>query len=247
MIKKLALLFAMAASPVLAQEKAFTLSAPDALIETGIIKHLIPRFSLKKGIRITLAEGGTDAKFGSDGAPIFRQGDTVWHFAKTDGPYTDAFQEWLLSDVGKRTIESYAQDGQAPFSTDVALRKEVKGEVLEGDVVLGEAVSLEKCGRCHVVNEKNRMNAIGSTPSFSLMRSFGDWQERFTAFYVLRPHAAFTQVVDVTEPFPADLPSPISPIELTVDEIEAITAYVASIKPADLGAPIQAGKAFQSP
>jgi hypothetical protein len=97
------------------------------------------------------------------------------------------------------------------------------------------------------VNETNKMNAIGSTPSFALMRNFPDWQERFETFYVLKPHAAFTQVSEVTAPFPENLPPPIAPVELTLEEIDAIAAYVSLIAPADLGAPIQAGQAFQSP
>ena len=83
------------------------------------------------------------------------------------------------------------------------------------------------------------MKAIGSTPSFALMRTFPDWQQRFETFFILKPHPAFTQVADVTEPFGSSLPSPIAPIEVTLDEIDAITAYVATIPPADLGAPIQ--------
>ena len=56
---------------------------------------------------------------------------------------------------------------------------------------------------------------------------------------MLKPHAAFTQVDGVTEPFAANLPSPIAPIEVSLEEIEAITAYVGSVDPADLGAPIK--------
>ncbi len=70
------------------------------------------------------------------------------------------------------------------------------------------------------------------------MRSFDDWDVRFSSFYVLKPHGAFTQIEDVTEPFPEDLPSPIAPLELTLDDIDAILAYVASIEPAALGAPL---------
>ena len=229
-----------------AQDKAFTLDAPAALTETGFLKHLLPRFSLKKGVRITVTDGaGGDAAFGTDGTPVFRQGDTVWHFAAPQTADTDAFLDWLTSDVGKRTIEAFAPEGTSLFSADVGVVEVVQQAVLSGDAVLGEKVALTECGRCHVVNESNKMNAIGSTPSFALMRSFPDWQERFETFYVLKPHAAFTQVTEVTAPFPENLPSPIAPIEVTLDEIDAIAAYVSSIAPADLGAPIEAGQAFQ--
>lgn len=239
MFRKLSLITVLLATPIVAQEKAFSLQAPEILIKTGFLKHLLPRFSLKTGVRITLSDDSTEAVFGNAGTPVFASGDTVWHLSKTDGPYTDAFEKWLLSDVGKRTIEAFARDGKALFSAEVT--KAVVGEetVLTGDAALGEKVSLTQCGRCHVVNDSNRMNAIGSTPSFALMRTFPDWQERFETFFMLRPHPAFTQVTDITEPFAAHLPSPIAPIEVTWDEVEAITAYVGSITPADLGAPLQ--------
>ena len=227
------------AGPANSADKSFALQVPDTLVESGFIKHLLPRFSLKTSIRITPGSDAGDAAFGAEGIPVFRQGETIWHFTKTDGPLTDAFLDWLTSDVGKRTIEAFSADGVDSFSADVSPEIKVEVAVLTGDMVLGESASLTKCGRCHVVNESNRMNAIGSTPSFALMRNFSDWQERFETFFLLKPHPAFTQVEDVTEPFPENLPSPIAPIEVTLEEIEAITAYVGSIEPADLGSPIQ--------
>ncbi len=239
MLKTMALLASLIATPVVAQDKAFALQIPDALIQTCFIKHLLPRFSLKTGIRITPTANAGDAAFGAQGTPVFRQGDVLWHLAKTDGPHTDAFEAWLLSDIGKRTIEAFAPNGAAMFSAEINVKAKVQVAVITGDAVLGEKVGLQKCGRCHVVNHSNRMKAIGSTPSFALMRTFPDWQQRFETFFILKPHPAFTQVADVTEPFGSSLPSPIAPIEVTLDEIDAITAYVATIPPADLGAPIQ--------
>ena len=239
MFRKLSLIAVLLATPVVAQEKAFSLKAPEILVKTGFLKHLLPRFSLKTGVRITLSDDSTEAVFGSTGTPVFASGNTVWHLSKTDGPYTDAFEKWLLSDIGKRTIEAFARDGKALFSADMTKAVVAEETVLTGDAALGEKVSLTQCGRCHVVNDSNRMNAIGSTPSFALMRTFPDWQERFETFFMLRPHPAFTQITDITEPFAAHLPSPIAPIEVTWDEVEAITAYVGSITPADLGAPLQ--------
>ncbi len=230
----------LVATPAFAQDKAFDLQMPQALIDTGLPQHLLPRFSLKTSIRITVTtDSGAAAAFGTSGTPVFRQGNTTWHLAKTDGPHTDAFEAWLLSDIGKRTIEAFASDGEAPFSADLNVRQEVQTATLTGDLVRGEQISLQTCGRCHVVNEKNRMNGVGSTPSFGLMRTFEDWQNRFESFFVLKPHAAFTQVEGVTAPFAENLPSPIAPINVSLEDIDAITAYVGSLAPADLGAPIQ--------
>ncbi len=239
MWKYIALTTAIAASPALSQDKAFTLQAPDELSETGFLKHLLPRFSLKTGIRITVQDRAADAAFGTDGTPVFRQDATIWFLARTDNAFTDAFADWLASDVGKRTIEAFAPDGTPMFSADVGAKVEPRAVALSGDTQLGERISLQQCGRCHVVNDTNRMNAIGSSPSFGLLRTFPDWQERFETFFLLKPHPAFTQVEDVTDPFAAHLPSPIAPIEVTLEDIEAITAFVGSIMPSDLGAPIQ--------
>jgi hypothetical protein len=106
-------------------------------------------------------------------------------------------------------------------------------------VVLGRKLSGELCGRCHVVYADDRMNDIGSTPSFFVLRAMRNWDVRFQTFYALNPHPAFTQVTDVTPPFPIDRPSPIVPVEMTLDDLEAILAYVSGIAPADLGAPLQ--------
>ena len=239
MMKRLGVIALLMCGPVHAQDKAFTLQAPDALVETGFLKHLLPRFSLKTGVRITLTDSAGDATFGETGVPVFKGAEVLWHFDNPGSEDTDAFEDWLLSDVGKRTIEAFAPDGEAMFSADVSVQAKVQVAAVTGDLALGEESSLTKCGRCHVVNDKNRMNAIGSTPSFALMRTFPDWQERFETFFMLRPHPAFTQVAEITDPFPENLPSPIAPIEVTWEEIEAITAYVGSIAPADLGAALQ--------
>ncbi|MGC1504466.1 MAG: hypothetical protein WA782_10045 [Sulfitobacter sp.] len=239
MLKQIAVLASLLTTPVAAQDKAFSLRVPQVLSETGFIKHLLPRFSLKSGIRITPVTGNADAAFGDSGTPVFRAGETLWHLSHAGGPYTDVFEAWLLSDIGKRTIEAFAPRGTPVFSAQVTAPTEVETVALTGDAVLGEAISLNRCGRCHVVNDSNRMKAIGSTPSFALLRSLPDWQERYETFFLRKPHPAFTQVAKVTEPFAANLPSPIVPVEVTLEEIDAIVGFVATITPADLGAPLQ--------
>ena len=106
------------------------------------------------------------------------------------------------------------------------------------DYVPGEKLTLFNCGRCHVINERNKYGGIGSTPSFAALRTLPDWEERFDSFYALNPHPAFTQVEGVTEPFPIDRPSPIHPMTLTLREIETIREYARTIPPKDLGAAI---------
>ncbi|CAN0606370.1 unnamed protein product, partial [Ectocarpus sp. 12 AP-2014] len=74
------------ALPVFAQTKAFDLQAPQALVETGFLKHLLPRFSLKTGIRITVVDGPAAAALGEEGVPVFRQGETIWYMSSGDDP-----------------------------------------------------------------------------------------------------------------------------------------------------------------
>ena len=107
------------------------------------------------------------------------------------------------------------------------------------DYAPGEKLTLFHCGRCHVINERNKYGGIGSTPSFGALRTLEDWEDRMRAFYALAPHPAFTQVEGVTEPFPIDRPSPIHPLEMTVDEIETIIVFTATIPPKNLGAPVR--------
>jgi hypothetical protein len=83
------------------------------------------------------------------------------------------------------------------------------------------------------------MTGIGSTPSFSVLRSLPDWSDRFSVFYVLNPHPSFTVIDGVTPPFATNRPPPIAPVVLTLDDLEDVLAYVAGLKPADLGAPLR--------
>lgn len=106
------------------------------------------------------------------------------------------------------------------------------------DFAPGEKLALFHCGRCHVINEKNRMGGIGSTPSFAVMRGHPDFEAKMRGFHALRPHPAFTQIAGVTEPFKPERPSPIHPVELSQDDLDRIVAYALTLAPADLGAQI---------
>lgn len=227
--------------PTHAQDKAFTLNAPETLIESGLLKFILPRFSLKTQTRITLAapDAPADAQFGDSGIVAFAGLDTVWKFDAGDDPDAQRFSDWLRSDVGRNTVDSFQVDGVAPFTSEIKVEKVVVKITYDGDALRGEEVSLSHCGRCHVVSDKNRMNSIGSTPSFAVLRTLRDWEDRFQAFYVLNPHPAFTQITDVTEPFDATRPSPIAAVEMTLDDLENIMAFVQGITPADLGRPVQ--------
>lgn len=228
-----------------ASAKTFRLSAPDDLVASGFLKHLLPRFSLKTGIRIEIVPDSVAAEAGFStsavGTPAFSGIGKDWFFGVSDAgnEHVMRFEEWLVGDVGKKTIDSFKPEGAQLFTAAVAKPKEAVSDAIAGDVIFGEKLAVVHCGRCHMVNEATRMSTIGSSPSFAVMRSFTDWRARFEAFFALNPHPSFTQVDGVTEPFDISRPSPIAPVEITLDELDAILAFVSRIPPADLGAPIQ--------
>ncbi|MEM9576656.1 MAG: hypothetical protein AAF999_06550 [Pseudomonadota bacterium] len=224
-----------------AQEAELRLAVPQALEDAGFMQFLVPRFSLKTSIRITRVPEGDAAQmhFGASGTPVFEGLGQVWHLAHDGDPRAERFEDWLLSDIGLRTIESYAMADGSGFTGPSVEAETPEVMVFAGDAALGETLSLEKCGRCHVVNESNRMKGMGSTPSFALMRTFEDWETRFATFHELKPHPSFTQIDGITRAFDPARPPPIVPVTMTIGDLDAILAYVAGIAPADLGAPLQ--------
>lgn len=96
------------------------------------------------------------------------------------------------------------------------------------DVAKGRELARQHCTRCHVVGDLNTMG-IGSTPSFQYMvNKLKDYENRFLTFYSLRPHPAFTRIDGL--PTLTDIPSPIAPVKLTLEDVEAIAAFAATLK-----------------
>ncbi|WP_170528306.1 c-type cytochrome [Ruegeria arenilitoris] len=227
------------ASPSWSQEE-IGLAAPEDVARSGLLKHILPRFSLKTGIRVVADEGGAMVlAVGPPGQPVFQRGGDIYHLRIQDDPRQARFQDWLLSDVGKRTVESFAPTEGGSFSASFETVAAPESDTIEGDALLGEKLSLTHCGRCHVIGPQNRMNGLGSTPSFAVLRAMPDWSNRFQAFFALNPHPSFTQIEGITAPFNPERPPPIHPLRLTQDELEAILAYVSAIRAADLGAPLK--------
>ncbi len=237
---------ALMASPAAAEDRRIVLAAPAALQQSGLLDYILPRFALKHGIRVSVVDAGDasasaqlSADPSADGRTVFSGPGGDWQLAVlTATPHVARLQEWFASDAGRNAIGGFEVAGIAPFGPPERQAQAVAAVDRPGDAGRGAVLSLELCGRCHVVGEVNRMKGIGSTPSFAVMRTFADWENRFVAFYALKPHAAFTQVAEVTPPFDPERPPAISPIELTLEDVDSIVAYVAEIPPADLGAPI---------
>jgi len=243
----------LAANAAFAAPREVRLFAPKALVETGLFAYVLPRFKLKTQIRVVLVDTQQKAEVVIDLYPagqtlaLLRMGDQVFAAWPVGGAVREAAQkspaarllDWLYSDIGQRTLTAYRSDGQQLVFAVERVEKAPEITLPEGDLALGRALAYRNCGRCHVVGEDNRMQGIESTPSFPLLRSLPDWQARFTTYYTRIPHPAFTQIEGLTKPFDAMLPPPIVPLELDVDQFNAILAFVAHIKPADLGAPLE--------
>jgi len=227
----------------LADEKLVRLHAPEALAETGVLSYILPRFSLKTQVRVEKVSDPAvaDVLLGNTGSALFEGAGQVWKLEviSPDHPGTEKLAKWLQSEIGQRAVAGYAPEGQALFTPAEPGEVEVVEVSISGDAELGHELAYAKCVRCHAVDEATRGSGIGSTPSFGVLRTMSDWEVRFTTFYTLKPHAAFTQITGVTDPFPPELPSPIVPIEMSPNELQAMLAYIAVMQPADLGKPLE--------
>ena len=231
-------------SPAIAQDADLTLRMPADLIAQGFDKQLLPRFGFKHRIRVSaVPDGPADMVLGAgigDGKFVFRAADgTEFTLVAGDDPRGATFLAWLTSTPGQAWIESFAPGGTQLFFTEVIVEVVEEEEVFDGDTQTGSDLAILHCGRCHVVDKRNRMGGIGSTPSFAALRGRDNWPDLFRAFYVHNPHPSFTQVEGVTEPFDPNRAVHVAKVEITIDDVEAITAFVATLKPKDLGAPVQ--------
>lgn len=225
-----------------AEDRLLRLHAPEALTETGLLGYLLPRFTLKTRVKVEQVAdpGSADLVLGDQGRALFEGAGQVWHMdLATEDPDAARFAEWLAGDVGRRTVLAYAPEGTALFSEPSKTAKKAVEVSFDGDAQQGHEVSRAKCRRCHAVDDASRMTSIGSTPSFGILRSLPDWDARFGGFYLLNPHPSFMIIDGVTDPFRDSSPPPIVPIEMTLEELEAMLAYVSALKATDLGAPIQ--------
>lgn len=231
---------ALGFGPATAQD--LTLRMPEGMLTEGFDKQLLPRFRFKHRISIKpVTEGDADMTFGADGTRVFQRigGDVVRLDILNNSEGARTFRDWLKSGPGKAAIESFKPNGSQVYTTEQAVVVIEEAEEFDGDTKIGGRLALEHCGRCHVVDERNRMGGIGSTPSFAALRARSNWSDLFRAFWSHNPHPSFTQVEGLTEPFDPDRALNIAPVEMTMDEVEAITAFVATLQPKELGRPVQ--------
>ena len=220
---------------------------PEELLMIEFDKYLLPRFRFKTQImvRVSSQSDSLDARLGviPKGKELFS--DLNGFIYRLETITADAsqisklekFVSWLDSPSGITTIEEFSINGSNVFKSIESAVAKKEEEVFEGDVAYGLSLSQQHCKRCHVVDD-NAFAGIDSTPSFHAMRSFDDWQERFTAFWTVSPHLNVISITEVHEAGSKTVPVTISPIRISLEQVDDILAYVASIKPKDLGKPI---------
>ncbi len=235
---------------VAAEEAPITLSAPKALQNSGLLKHLLPRFRFKKRIRVNVVDDADNADMilanQPPGTAVFsqRSDGTVWYLrlppeGSEHRKSAKMFLDWLRSKPGRAAIDSFPAGKPQEFDSAPEAVVVVQPRTLDGNAERGLVVARKACARCHVVEESNPFAGIGSTPSFAALRSFPDWRDTFEVFWTANPHRAVVTVKDMSEEKDPDNPVHIAPIVLSQDDVDDLVAYVASVKPKDLGKPIQ--------
>ncbi|MGO1118638.1 hypothetical protein ACTL6U_08035 [Rhodovibrionaceae bacterium A322] len=92
----------------------------------------------------------------------------------------------------------------------------------------GQDISVTHCTRCHVVEDFNPYGGIGSSPSFKLLLSLGDWLERFETFFERQPHPVVVRMEGVS-PW-TEIPSNVATFEMTADDLDDLVSYVTQLK-----------------
>ncbi|MEL6288401.1 MAG: cytochrome c [Pseudomonadota bacterium] len=101
------------------------------------------------------------------------------------------------------------------------------------DAKRGQQLAEKHCARCHVVGDFNPTGGISSTPSFQLLvRRRPDWRDRYLTFYARRPHPAFVLMEGFDRLMP-ELPTNAAPVKLTLDDVDALVAFAATLKTAE--------------
>lgn len=98
----------------------------------------------------------------------------------------------------------------------------------DGDPENGRRIAELHCQRCHVVSPQNRYAGINSTPSFMILASLKDWEERFLSFFERPPHPVLVRVPGV--PRKSSGQTAIAEFEVSPAGVEDLRAYAASLR-----------------
>ena len=98
-----------------------------------------------------------------------------------------------MSEIGKRTVESFVPAEGGPFSANFEMADVVEDAKNDGNATLGQDLSFTHCGRCHVIGP--RQPFVDHTGDWARAREIGD-----TGCLLVRPdhHVAYraTSLVD---------------------------------------------------
>jgi len=217
---------------------------PEELKMIEFDKHLLPRFKFKTQIAIKNSdeEDSHDVLIGiiEKGQPIFSDLNGFLYrleiitLDEDKRKKAEKFMTWLTSPSGIAVIEDFSID-DTPIFKGIKHQKEEKIVMnFAGNITSGLSLSQVHCKRCHVV-DNNAFAGIDSSPSFHALRSIKNWEEKFRAFWTVSPHLSVISITDIYEAGSSRSPVTMVPIELNLSEVEDILAYVASIKPKELG------------
>ena len=118
------LLLSLPFGPVVAQDGPLGLAAPIAVVDSGLLRHILPRFSLKTGIRVVHDEAGVMVLADAPpGTPVLQGGGVTYYLRIDDDKRQRRFHDWMLSKVGQQTINSYQPDGTQPFMAAVEIKE----------------------------------------------------------------------------------------------------------------------------
>lgn len=100
----------------------------------------------------------------------------------------------------------------------------------DGDLITtGAKLAKTHCARCHVIDNKNLFSGISSSPSFPLLiNGLADWEDRMLSFHVRPPHPSIVRFKG--EPVDPDKAELRVPVILEYSDIDALVAYVRSLK-----------------
>jgi len=228
----------------------FRVFIPDVWRDAGLDRHLFPRFAFKSQMRLIATENEATAAFGfqlappgDDGVQIANLDELPVSLIPSDPDARDAmmqFSGWLSSGPGRSALLDFRIDGEPIFSVPTKPIEEAPALVLTGDPARGKALSEMHCARCHVVDRAKPFGAIGNSPSFHAMKSFEDWLPTFSNFYNANPHRALIAIESIRDPHTDQRPVHIARIQLSLDDVVDILAFVGTLEALDLGAPVQA-------
>ena len=128
-----------------AGDRPVRLHAVDTLVESMLLDHILPRFSLKTQVRVVHVDAlrGADRVFGYTGRALFEGAGQVWRMdlRRPGHAGNSRLAGWLQSGIGRRTIASFTPVCETLCSLPEMAETEDPAPVFTGHARRGHAVS----------------------------------------------------------------------------------------------------------